>query len=727
MYITPIRNLDDVRRNLQRLGSTVFGPDASPTFTGLTLSGLTATRIPFVGTGGLISDDASLLWNNTNKYFIIGSADASDQLTIYHDNSNAQFRTTDGAFQFITDEGTDTNTYLDVMGKGTGIGVLRFFDNDDAEYCQIYAASGRAWIGVFGTNPTGLEFQASANTDVRLFSQAATGETRELKIYGYRTGDAQRILEIGVGVDVNDTASFDGLSNYKFDGNLLITDAGYIGSASDTTAIQIAANGEVTFTDVATGILPTAGVHLATKEYVDLAIGASFDLFLSDTDDAVVANTHVMYQMETGEAQSTEDSAALAQGDNQLAFSWLSEAGVPGTSTLREGIYDCHIHLNRATGNKSVIIYWKLNYVDANGSSNKTLVCTSETTNEITTSEVGYDIHAMVAAEVPLGATKRLLFEVYANVGATGTNAVVTATLEGTHDSHITFQLPSSIWQVHGDVLDDLNTVGQVGADSEFLVGTAAGAFAWESGNTVRTSLGLAIGTNVQAYDAGLASLAGLTYAAASFVKMTGANTFALRTIGETADDLEATIDHDNLANGGAHDYAYISGNDGATGVTAAELEELSDGSQTTLHSHAGYSSRFNAYLSADQNLNTDTWVKVLCNVENFDGGGEYDHTSNYRFTAGSSGYYIIGGTVRFLALGDNVEFWIALNKNNGTYLSAVVKKGGLSNIRTLQISTIVYLAATDFVELEARQESGVTKAIDGGINKTFFYAHRLS
>lgn len=39
---------------------------------------------------------------------------------------------------------------------------------------------------------------------------------------------------------------------------------------------------------------------------------------------------------------------------------------------------------------------------------------------------------------------------------------------------------------------------------------------------------------------------------------------------------------------GTTHDYAYITSNDGATDVTAAELEELSDGSQTTLHSHAG-------------------------------------------------------------------------------------------------------------------------------------------
>jgi len=47
--------------------------------------------------------------------------------------------------------------------------------------------------------------------------------------------------------------------------------------------------------------------------------------------------------------------------------------------------------------------------------------------------------------------------------------------------------------QAQGDVLDDLNTLGANAADSEFLVGTAAGALAWESGVTVRTSLGLGV------------------------------------------------------------------------------------------------------------------------------------------------------------------------------------------------------------------------------------------
>lgn len=51
-----------------------------------------------------------------------------------------------------------------------------------------------------------------------------------------------------------------------------------------------------------------------------------------------------------------------------------------------------------------------------------------------------------------------------------------------------------SNFQAQGDVLDDLNTLGANAADGDFLVGTGAGALAWETGNTARTSLGLGTG-----------------------------------------------------------------------------------------------------------------------------------------------------------------------------------------------------------------------------------------
>jgi hypothetical protein len=46
-------------------------------------------------------------------------------------------------------------------------------------------------------------------------------------------------------------------------------------------------------------------------------------------------------------------------------------------------------------------------------------------------------------------------------------------------------------------VLEDLDTLGAAGSDGQFIVATGAGAFAYESANTARTSLGLGTGDNV--------------------------------------------------------------------------------------------------------------------------------------------------------------------------------------------------------------------------------------
>ena len=58
--------------------------------------------------------------------------------------------------------------------------------------------------------------------------------------------------------------------------------------------------------------------------------------------------------------------------------------------------------------------------------------------------------------------------------------------------------LGSSITVGVDGVLEDLDTLGAASADGEFIVATGAGAFAYESGNTARTSLGLGTGDSPQ-------------------------------------------------------------------------------------------------------------------------------------------------------------------------------------------------------------------------------------
>lgn len=217
-------------------GAIDFGDEDLSTSGTLTLSGLTAGRIPFAGTGGLISDDASLLWDNSTKKFGIRSTDASNLIQLYHDNESAHFTTTDGSFIFHTDEGTNTNTVIEVRGKGTGIAEIRCYDEDELQYLKLNCLGGASRISAAGAAATRvLDFQVDADSTIRCFSGATSGETREFKIYGFRTGDSSRSLEIGVGVDADDTASFDGLSNYLFDGALRCTKLGIGIVASDGT------------------------------------------------------------------------------------------------------------------------------------------------------------------------------------------------------------------------------------------------------------------------------------------------------------------------------------------------------------------------------------------------------------------------------------------------------------------------------------------------------------
>ena len=60
-----------------------------------------------------------------------------------------------------------------------------------------------------------------ASEDVWFWPNAASGVTKALNIRGRASGDTQRTLLIGISSGVADTALFDGVSNYKLDGNVV--------------------------------------------------------------------------------------------------------------------------------------------------------------------------------------------------------------------------------------------------------------------------------------------------------------------------------------------------------------------------------------------------------------------------------------------------------------------------------------------------------------------------
>lgn len=74
------------------------------------------------------------------------------------------------------------------------------------------------------------------------------------------------------------------------------------------------------------------------------------------------------------------------------------------------------------------------------------------------------------------------------------------------------------------------DVAGLTPTDGNFIVGDGTN-FVAESGATARTSLGLTIGTDVQAYDAGLASIAGLTTSSDQAIYTTASDTYAVTSL----------------------------------------------------------------------------------------------------------------------------------------------------------------------------------------------------
>ena len=108
----------------------------------------------------------------------------------------------------------------------------------------------------------------------------------------------------------------------------------------------------------------------------------------------------------------------------------------------------------------------------------------------------------------------------------------------------------------------------------------------------------------------------------------------------------------------------------------------------------------FRARMSADQTgISTGTYTKLEFDYVQFDTTGDYDGSTNYRFTPSVSGYYQIN-----LMAGDRVkgytQIYTAIYKNGSIYsFSGNYVSSGHIRYTRIQTSALVDLNGTDYVE----------------------------
>jgi hypothetical protein len=134
----------------------------------------------------------------------------------------------------------------------------------------------------------------------------------------------------------------------------------------------------------------------------------------------------------------------------------------------------------------------------------------------------------------------------------------------------------------------------------------------------------------------------------------------------------------------------------------------------------AGMAVGARVYHNADQAIATGTVTLLSFNSERWDTAALHDTaTNNSRLTAPAAGYYLVIGQVDFAANATGIR-QLYLRKNGTTYI-AIANFAPHTQAARIEVTTIVHLVATDYVEILAYQDSG------GSLNVTYNASHQFT
>ena len=137
---------------------------------------------------------------------------------------------------------------------------------------------------------------------------------------------------------------------------------------------------------------------------------------------------------------------------------------------------------------------------------------------------------------------------------------------------------------------------------------------------------------------------------------------------------------------------------------------------------------RCRAYMgSTYSNFVANTMTKIPLDTENYDSNGDFDSTTNYRFTAPVSGYYQVSASILFTNLAADNRHSLSIYKNGSRDSGADMNNGGHTQFVSVNHSDIIYLAKDDYIELYGRVVTGSTTDATAGNNYTFMAVHLLS
>jgi len=120
----------------------------------------------------------------------------------------------------------------------------------------------------------------------------------------------------------------------------------------------------------------------------------------------------------------------------------------------------------------------------------------------------------------------------------------------------------------------------------------------------------------------------------------------------------------------------------------------------------------FQAYLASDQTVVSGTETKITMDTEDFDTGGMYDASTNYRFTPTVAGKYYVYATVRGTAAASTLDLEMtAIYLNGATYIENQIDwRNNDAQLAGICVNAIIDMnGSSDYVECYGRCLGGTT------------------
>jgi len=134
---------------------------------------------------------------------------------------------------------------------------------------------------------------------------------------------------------------------------------------------------------------------------------------------------------------------------------------------------------------------------------------------------------------------------------------------------------------------------------------------------------------------------------------------------------------------------------------------------------------KFRAYRNGNYSFATGT-NKISLNAESYDSNGNFDSTTNFRYTAPVDGFYSFSGQIRLSASNGNA-FGAVLFKNGAQISLGPVLVMAAAFDQGFNVTDILQLSAGDYIELYLVNGDAGSRTVIGTATQTYLAGHLIS